>query len=327
MRKELVTNVGDLSKGDKLRPFPSNGTTSYLPEYVTNKKGEVIPTYYIYVGISNNSVTLRNNKGQLGSYRRELIENNDVFKVYEWSDWRSVPTDSNALYKTNRRRIWYKKGNIRVKTDCNVKGGDKFDLATGLKICMEKYEKKLNQTNQNFQKHMKESHKEEEIQLKNLIIIEEVEESLLKAPFYNQIAFCINSDYKVRSFMTDFINKYYDFDNMISQGRGCKSAYKGNGKKVFLAFDNLLCLIASNPHEKATYNSIFESLYEMFWYCFTYDIKYIAMPKIGCGKNGLNWDKVADTMIDAYEEALTEFFKVNTDRQDNDYTLHVTVYY
>lgn len=318
MRKELVTNVENLSKGDKLRPFSLNGV---LPEYVTNKKGEKVPAYYIFIGISNNSVTLRNSKGQLSSYKRELIENNNIFKVYEWSDWRSVPTDSNALYKTNRRRIWYKKGNVKVKTDCNVKGGDKFDLATGLKICMEKYEKKLNQINQNFNECM------EEIQLKNLIMIEEIEGNLLKAPFYNQIAFCINSDYKVRSFMTDFINKYYDFDNMISQGHGCKSTYKGNGKEVFLAFDNLLCLITSSPHEKATYNSIFESLYEMFWYCFTYDIKYIAMPKIGCGKSRLIWDKVADTMIDAYKEALTEFFKVNTDRQDNDYTLHVTVYY
>lgn len=141
MSKEIVKDVTKLSKGDKLEPKFENMITPFEGK-IQNKKGELVTNSYIFVGVNNGSVTLRNIKGQLISRTVEDIEGGYLYKVYKWTSWRSVPNDCNALYKTNRKRIWYKKGNIKVKADCNIKNGDKFDLAEGLKICQKKIQRK-----------------------------------------------------------------------------------------------------------------------------------------------------------------------------------------
>lgn len=326
MRKEVVKNVEKLSKGDKLKPWCDN-IESPFSCVTTNKKGELVNNLYIFVGVNNGSVTLRNIKGQLESYSIKDVESGYLEKVYVWSPWRSVPTDYNALYKTNRKRIWFKKGNIKVKADCNFKAGDTFNLAEGLKVCEEKYKKKINEINNNslrFSPYIDTDKKLSEAEEKGLCI-EEIRGNLTKAPIYCHLAFCMNTDYKIRSFLTDFLNKYYYFEESMKKGYGYRTSYKArNDKKVFIAFNNLFGLVTSNPHEKATYNNLYESLYEMFYYCLENKIEYIAMPKIGCGQNGLEWEKVKETIEDAYVEAYNES-KSSWDKTNEEFNPFVNI--
>lgn len=322
MSKEIVTDVNKLSKGDRLEVVQN--VLSPFELKVKNKKGELVINSYIFVGINNGSVTLRNIKGQLESYSINDVESGYLEKIYKWTLWRSVPNDCNALYKTNRKRIWYKKGNIKVKADCNIKNGDKFDLAEGLMICQKKYKEKIDNINQNSQERLNSVQESESA--KRGLIIEEIPGNVLNAPFYYKLAFCMNTDGKVRSFLTDFLNERFNFENIFCLDDG--QTYKGGtGREVFVGIDDLLCLVTSNPHEKATYNNLYESLYEMFWYCFSNDYKFIAMPKIGCGKNGLEWDKVKETIEDAYVEAYDEFKKFYyVDGEDMEESVKITVY-
>lgn len=158
------------------------------------------------------------------------------------------------------------------------------------------------------------------------MIIEEISGNVLNAPFYYKLAFCMNTDGKVRSFMTDFLNERFNFEKIFCLENG--QTYKGGtGRKVFVGINDLLCLVTSNPHEKATYNNLYESLYEMFWYCFSKNYSFIAMPKIGCGKNGLEWDKVKETIEDAYIEAYNEYKAFYyADKEDMEESVKITVY-
>ena len=45
---------------------------------------------------------------------------------------------------------------------------------------------------------------------------------------------------------------------------------------------------------KPTYKSIIACIKEMKYQCEKYDIKYLAMPKIGCGLDRLKWGKVRE---------------------------------
>lgn len=53
---------------------------------------------------------------------------------------------------------------------------------------------------------------------------------------------------------------------------------------------------------KPTYKSITACIKEMKYQCEKYDIKYLAMPKIGCGLDRLQWDKVREIIQEEFKD-------------------------
>lgn len=58
----------------------------------------------------------------------------------------------------------------------------------------------------------------------------------------------------------------------------------------------------SLSYQKPTYQTLFESLYAMRDHMLKNNVKYLAIPKIGCGLDGLVWEKVRDLIVETFGE-------------------------
>lgn len=61
-----------------------------------------------------------------------------------------------------------------------------------------------------------------------------------------------------------------------------------------------------NYWDKPTYETLKMSLEELKAYLLWYPIKKVAMPKIGCGLDGLDWDKVREIIKDVFNNVDCE---------------------
>lgn len=57
---------------------------------------------------------------------------------------------------------------------------------------------------------------------------------------------------------------------------------------------------------KPTYATLTKCIKEMAFMCKTYNIKYLAMPKIGCGLDRLQWGKVREIIKKEFEDVDIE---------------------
>lgn len=57
---------------------------------------------------------------------------------------------------------------------------------------------------------------------------------------------------------------------------------------------------------KPTYESLTKTLVEMKKQCLDMDIKYLAMPKIGCGLDKLQWGKVREIIKETFQDTDIE---------------------
>lgn len=69
-----------------------------------------------------------------------------------------------------------------------------------------------------------------------------------------------------------------------------------------LITDNVCNLITKNRvYDKPTYNSLIKCLNNLYDYCNENNIKTLIMPKIGCGLDRLEWNKVKKIIIDIFK--------------------------
>ena len=68
-----------------------------------------------------------------------------------------------------------------------------------------------------------------------------------------------------------------------------------------LIVNNIANLITKHyVNEKPTYNNLLISLLNLKKYCENNNIKTLIMPKIGCGLDKLNWNKVKNLLYDNF---------------------------
>lgn len=85
--------------------------------------------------------------------------------------------------------------------------------------------------------------------------------------------------------------------------------YKSESKKV-------LNLVTKNKYwNKPTYESITKTIEEMAYLCRTSNIKYLAIPKIGCGLDKLSWPKVKEIIEENFNDLDIEIRVRHIDRR------------
>lgn len=113
---------------------------------------------------------------------------------------------------------------------------------------------------------------------------------------------CISSDCKMGSGIAVEFNRRFKLKEALlqisSSSRVSPTCILVNG--VF----NLIT--KENYYNKPTYKSMRQSLAKMRNIVNEHHIKYIAMPKIGCGLDKLNWEKVKDILIQEFRDADVE---------------------
>ena len=111
------------------------------------------------------------------------------------------------------------------------------------------------------------------------------------------LAHCVGSDFVMGKGIASFFKqKYGNQDWLLKNCRGI-------GTCILLPTDkvgrNVFYLVTKkwSRYSKPTYGDIEASICEMFEIAKKNNINKIAMPRIGCGLDGLNWNIVKDLII------------------------------
>ena len=115
-------------------------------------------------------------------------------------------------------------------------------------------------------------------------------------------AHCISSDFGMGAGIVVEFNKRYNMKNVL------KAKYPNgfvnecdNSKIGVIVEDNVFNLVTKDKvWQKPTYKTMEKALSSMKEFALNNHIQTIAMPKIGCGIDGLEWNKVRDILFKVF---------------------------
>ncbi|MBN1074697.1 hypothetical protein DVV91_10120 [Clostridium botulinum] len=118
---------------------------------------------------------------------------------------------------------------------------------------------------------------------------------------------CISSDCEMgKGIAVEFKNKYKGMqkylrekvENAYKSYPLCIPAIRNKDNKVLVLF-----LVTKNKYwNKPTYDTLRTTLIDMRDFCFRHNVKYLAMPKIGCGLDRLQWGKVREIIKELFDD-------------------------
>ena len=139
------------------------------------------------------------------------------------------------------------------------------------------------------------------------MIYSEIKEDLFEVPDHYYLAHCINGNYTLgagiaRTF-SDKMNMRYHLVLQYPIKAGEQNKYIGKALLVGRVFN----LVTKAFHyNKPTYESLRSALNDMHDQCAELGIKYLAMPKIGCGLDRLDWSKVSVMIREIFSDLDVE---------------------
>ncbi|CAG9329975.1 unnamed protein product [Blepharisma stoltei] len=118
--------------------------------------------------------------------------------------------------------------------------------------------------------------------------------NLFDVPEAYSLAHCISKDLKMsKGIAVEFRNRFGGINDLQSQSPEI-------GKSLFLNIGNnrfAFYLITKDKYfQKPTYSDLERSLVDLCNKCAMLRVNKLAMPKIGCGLDKLNWDQVYQTI-------------------------------
>ena len=132
---------------------------------------------------------------------------------------------------------------------------------------------------------------------------QEVKKDLFEVPACYQLVHCINGAYTLgagiakefedRMRMSHFLMLFYPIR------KGEESEYIGKALLVGRVFN---LVTKAHHYNKPTYESLRSALEDMRDQCKKLDIHYLAMPKIGCGLDRLDWNKVSKMIKEVFSD-------------------------
>lgn len=122
------------------------------------------------------------------------------------------------------------------------------------------------------------------------------------------LAHCISSDFGMGAGIAVQFNKRFNMrEKLLLDFPNGWIDDKGHGYIGVIVEDNVFNLVTKEKYwHKPTYSTITRSLVDMRDYCELHDINKIAMPKIGCGLDRLQWNKVENIIKDIFKETDIE---------------------
>lgn len=125
--------------------------------------------------------------------------------------------------------------------------------------------------------------------------LREISGDLFSAPSNFSIGHCVAADLKMgKGIAVKFRDKFGRIAELKEQsvktgGVAVLKDEKNNRYIYYLVTKDL-------SYQKPTYESLAESLMAMKDHIEENDVQFLALPKIGCGLDGLNWRRVADLL-------------------------------
>lgn len=118
---------------------------------------------------------------------------------------------------------------------------------------------------------------------------------------------CISADFALGAGIAVQFNQHYDMRNILNT----KYAYLKGLYPTCILTNNVFNLVTKEHYwNKPTYGSLKDTLNKMKQACLSFGIKRLAMPTIGCGLDGLDWDKVSNIIQEVFEDTDIEILVV-----------------
>lgn len=117
-------------------------------------------------------------------------------------------------------------------------------------------------------------------------------------------AHCISLDLALGAGIAKQINNKYQIKSKLQAFKTKNSFYFENFSYGFcIVADGIANLITKNKYfEKPTLKTLEESLISLKKYILNHNIHFLAMPKIGCGLDRLNWEDVSNLIKEIFED-------------------------
>jgi hypothetical protein len=138
---------------------------------------------------------------------------------------------------------------------------------------------------------------------------------LFSAPTDTSLAHCVSQDMQMSKGIAKlFRDKFARIDNLKKQGTTCLDLFYSIdfvdldvqlGGCAYLNLENryVFYLVTKEKYfHKPTMSSLESSLRAMRDLCIENNIHHLAMPRIGCGLDKLNWDKVSDLIQSVFKD-------------------------
>ena len=123
---------------------------------------------------------------------------------------------------------------------------------------------------------------------------QEIKKDLFEVPAYYYLAHCINGAYTLRA---GIAREFADRMNMQNCLKWIYPIAGGEQDKYIgkaLLVGNVFNLVTKEYHyNKPTYEALYSALKNMRYQCEVIGVTNLAMPKIGCGLDRLDWDRVS----------------------------------
>ena len=128
----------------------------------------------------------------------------------------------------------------------------------------------------------------------------EVKQDLFTVPKDYALAHCISADYALGAGIAEEFTK-----RGVKQQLEQYNTHTPVGKTVTTHATEWLIefnLVTKEKYwQKPIYETVHSALVHMKLYCNTFKIKKLAMPRIGCGLDKLEWSKVKDLIIQVFK--------------------------
>ena len=128
------------------------------------------------------------------------------------------------------------------------------------------------------------------------MIYREIKGDLFKAPTDFYLAHCISADYKLGAGIAVQFDKRYNMRSKLN-----RIGYVGY-PQVLLIDDVFNLITKEKYYHKPAHLTMCVVLMDMCRICKEKEINKIAMPKIGCGLDRLQWGKVSQMIKDVFKD-------------------------
>ncbi|MDF2950520.1 MAG: hypothetical protein K0S18_103 [Anaerocolumna sp.] len=138
------------------------------------------------------------------------------------------------------------------------------------------------------------------------MVLKEEKRDLFNVPEDYYFAHCISADFGMGKGIVVEFNKRYNMKNELIKKYKINN-WNGNG--YCLSKDRVFNLITKEKYwNKPTYETLRQSLESMKQEMLFFDgmVTKLAIPKIGCGLDRLQWDKVKEIIKDVFNDMEVE---------------------
>lgn len=142
---------------------------------------------------------------------------------------------------------------------------------------------------------------------------EERQVDMLSLPVYYHIAFAIPADLSFGSATARQIDAFYGLRDKLEKAvekyedecEDLETGWLKTGDTICI--ENIFVMLTTNKkYQRPTLDTIRNCVRVIAEECYENKIRYLAMPRVGCGHGHLNWDVVKEAILDEFDNYFDE---------------------